>query len=304
MIDLCTLGTGGTIPMPERALSSLYLRLNGQALLIDCGEGTQIQIEKLGWGFLCIQGLLLTHYHADHCSGLPGFLLALAKATRTEPFHIWGPPGLRTVVNGLRVIAPQLPYPLVLHELPDEDSSFSLLGLDICAFPLRHGLPCLGYRFELKRPPAFLPQQAAALGLPLPLWGRLQRGETVTHQGRTVEPQQVMGPTRPGIVFVYATDTRPVPGIVTHGQGADLMILEGMYGEEQHLPLALKNHHMLFAESAQLAAQAGAKRLLLTHFSTRIEQPEELLPAARAVFPQTDVAADGMKLTLSYPERR
>ena len=118
MIDLCTLGTGGSIPLHTRALASLYVRVQGRAFLLDCGEGTQMEIGRLGWGFLRIEALVLTHYHADHCSGVPGFLLALAKAGKTEPFAIYGPPGLRRVIEGLRVIAPQLPYALELHELP------------------------------------------------------------------------------------------------------------------------------------------------------------------------------------------
>ena len=116
MLDLCTLGTGGTMPMPDRALSALYARVNGRALLIDCGEGTQVGVQKLGWGMQCIDGILIGHFHADHCSGLPGMLLALTKALRTEPLHIYGPAGLTQVVNGLRVIAPQLTFPVILHD--------------------------------------------------------------------------------------------------------------------------------------------------------------------------------------------
>ena len=134
------------------------------------------------------------------------------------------------------------------------------------------------------------------------LWRILQRGETVSMDGQTYYPHQVLGQPRRGITFVYATDTRPVPGIVRMGQDSDLMILEGMYGAEEKLPLAHKNCHMLFREAAQLARDAGTKRLLLTHFSTSIETPEEFLPNAQAVFPETTCATDGMTLTLRYPE--
>ena len=131
MLDLCTLGTGGTMPLPDRALSSLYVRVNGRSLLIDCGEGTQVGVQKLGWGMQCIDGILISHYHADHVSGLPGMLLALTKAMRTEPLHIYGPAGLPYIVGGLRVIAPQLTFPVILHELKDDLSPFSLIGLTI-----------------------------------------------------------------------------------------------------------------------------------------------------------------------------
>jgi ribonuclease Z len=301
MIDLCTLGTGGTMPLHTRALASLYVRNGARALLVDCGEGTQVEIGRLGWGFLRIEALLLTHYHADHCSGLPGLLLALTKAGRTEPLHVWGPPDLRRVVTGLRVIAPQLGYEPVLHELPLSGGSFGAAGLRVRAFPLDHGMPCLGYRFDMDRPRAFLPERARALGIPLRAWSFLQRGETVIVDGRTWRPEQVLGEARRGISFVYATDTRPVPGIAAAGRGTQLMILEGMYGGEEDLPKALKNSHMLFRESAALAAQAGTERLLLTHFSTSLEEPEAFLDAARAVFPAADCARDGMTLTLGYP---
>ena len=304
MIDLCTLGTGGSIPLHTRALASLYVRVQGRAFLLDCGEGTQMEIGRLGWGFLRIEALVLTHYHADHCSGVPGFLLALAKAGKTEPFAIYGPPGLRRVIEGLRVIAPQLPYALELHELPFGEAAFEVCGLQAASFALDHGMPCLGYRFDLARPPKFDPEKAQGLGIPMALWGRLQQGETVElPDGRTVAPEAVMGPPRKGLSFLYATDTRPVPAIAKMGEGTDLMFLEGMYGEEEKLPLAVHNHHMIFRESAALAAQAGTKRLILTHFSTSLEEPEAFVDNARAVFPETVCATDGMVTQIRYEGR-
>lgn len=159
MLDLCTLGTGGALPLPDRGLAALYIRLNGRGLLIDCGESTQTAIRRVGWGFRHIDGLLLTHYHGDHCGGLPGFLLSLAKSGREEPFHIWGGPGLKHVVNGLRVIAPQLPYEVVLHEF-DRSAAFTALGMNIEAFPLHHSVPCFGYKLTLPRPRGFLREKA------------------------------------------------------------------------------------------------------------------------------------------------
>lgn len=284
------------MPLHTRALASLYVRNGARALLVDCGEGTQVQVGKLGWGFQRIEAILISHYHADHCSGVPGFLLALTKAGRTEPVHIWGPPGLNRVIGGLRVICPTLSFEPVLHELPDGGGAFEAAGLRIRAFPLNHGMPCLGFRFDLDRPRAFLPDRAQALGIPVRLWQTLQRGEPA--EGWL--PDQVLGPERRGIAFVYATDTRPVPAVAEAGRGADLMILEGMYGSEEDLPKALKNSHMLFRESAELAREAGCGRLILTHFSTALEEPEACLDAARSVFPDTVCACDGMTLTLHY----
>ena len=300
MFDLCTLGTGGTMPMPDRALASLYARVNGRAILIDCGEVTQVGVQRLGWGMQCIDAILISHFHADHCSGLPGMLLALTKALRTEPLHIYGPVGLTQVVNRLRVIAPQLTFPVVLHELTGQ-TDFELIGMTITAFPLDHGMPCFGFRLHLPRKAAFDPEKARALNVPLPLWKLLQKGESAEVDGRVIRPEDVMGAPRQGITVVYATDTRPVEDIPNLGFRCDLMILEGMYGAEEKFPLAVKNHHMLYREAAALARDAEAGRLLLTHFSTSIDTPEEYLPNAQEIFPATDVAVDGMTITLQYP---
>lgn len=303
MLEFCTLGTGGTLPIPERALSSLYVRVNGQALLIDCGEGTQVGIRRLGWGFRCLDGLLLTHFHGDHCTGLAGLLLSLEKAGRDEPFHIWGPKGLKRVVEGLCVVVPPLGYPVLLHELPSEGGEAELIGLQIRAFPVNHGgIPCFGYRLTLPRRAAFDPEKARALGVPVQDWKRLQEGETLRAGLRKIRPEDVTGAERRGITLVFSTDTRPCETLDRYASGADLLILEGMYGTEEKRPQALKNHHMLFTEAAETARKAGAGALLLTHFSTSMEDPEEYLPAARAIFERTWAAKDGQTVTLRYPE--
>lgn len=303
MLECCTLGTGGALPLPDRALASLYVRVKGKSLLIDCGEGTQVGIRSLGWGFRCLDGLLITHYHGDHCTGLPGLLLSLDKAGRAEPFHIYGPVGLRRIVDGLRVVAPALRFPVQLHEISPGDS-FRLIGLDIDCFPLDHGIPCLGYRLHLPRSAAFDPVKARALNVPMPMWKTLQQGECVQVNGATIHPEDVTGAPRKGVTLVYATDTRPVPVIPEIARHADLLFLEGMYGDDEKLPQAHRNHHMIFHEAAELARQAEVQQLVLTHFSNCIDDPLEYLPLAQAIFPHTQCAADGMCFTLQYPERK
>ena len=304
MLEFCTLGTGGTLPIPERALSSLYVRVNGRSLLIDCGEGTQVGIRRLGWGFRCLDGMLLTHYHGDHCTGIAGLLLSLEKAGRDEPFHIWGPRGLKRVVEGLCVIVPPLSFAVHLHELPPEGGEAEIIGLKIRAFPVNHGgIPCFGYRLTLERGAVFDPEKAKALGVPVQDWKRLQQGETLRNGLRKIRPEDVTGGRRKGITLVFSTDTRPCETLEKQCMDADLLILEGMYGSEEKLPQALKNHHMLFAEAAEIARKTEPGGLLLTHFSTSMEDPVEYLPAAREIFERTWAASDGQTVTMRYPEK-
>ena len=305
MLEFCTLGTGGTLPIPERALSSLYVRVNGKSMLIDCGEGTQVGIRKLGWGFRCMDGLLLTHYHGDHCTGLAGLLLSLEKAGRDEPFHIWGPRGLKRVVEGLCVIVPQLSFPVLLHELPAEGGEAELIGLKIRAFPVDHGgIPCFGYRLTLNRSAVFDPEKAKQLNVPMKDWKRLQQGETVHVGMKKILPGDVAGAARKGITLVFSTDTRPCETLEKNCGDADLLILEGMYGTEDKMPQALKNHHMLFREAAEIARKTEPGGLLLTHFSTSLEDPEEFLPETRTIFERTWAAKDGETVVMRYPEGR
>ena len=304
MLECCTLGTGGTLPLADRALSSLYVRENGRGMLIDCGEGTQVGIRKLGWGFRCIEDILLTHYHGDHCTGLAGLLLSLEKAGKTETLHIWGPRGLKRVVEGLCVIVPPLSYPVILHELPPEGGEIESIGLRIRAFPVDHGgIPCYGYRMTLPRKNVFSPEKAKALGVPVSEWKKLQDGESVRTGRRTVRPEEVTGAPRKGITVVFSTDTRPCETLRKYTKEADLLILEGMYGDEEKMPQALKNHHMMFREAAEIAREAQPGALLLTHFSTSMEDPESYLDGVRTVFGNTWTAKDGGTVTLRYPEK-
>ena len=301
MIDLCLLGTGGTLPLPDRALSSMYVRVNGRAMLVDCGEGTQVGIRRLGWGFRCLEGVALTHFHGDHVTGLAGLLLSLEKSGKEDTFEIYGPPGLKRMVEGLCIIVPKLSFPVLLHELPPGGESFEMIGMNIRAFPVNHGIPCYGYRMELNRKGAFDPEKANALKIPMKEWKKLQAGEKVRIGMHTVHPEQVLGADRKGISLLFSTDTRPCETLYKYARGVDLAILEGMYAEEEKEPLARKNHHMLFREAAEIAKESGTARLALTHFSTSLEEPEAGLPMAEAVFPGTIIGRDGMILRLKYP---
>jgi Metal-dependent hydrolases of the beta-lactamase superfamily III len=300
MIDICLLGTCGMMPLPGRWLSSTLVRCGPTLTLFDCGEGTQIPWKSLGWGFRQVGAICLSHMHADHVAGLPGVLFMIAHAGRTEAVDIYGPVGTHYVVDGLRRIAADLPFPIHIHEMRGGEH-FTLPGeLQATCAPAAHGIPCLAYRADLARRPEFQADKARALGLPVQLWSRLQRGETLTFQDQTITPEQVLGPPRRGIAFAYITDTRPTPILSELAQNVDLLICESMYDQAEDLPLARANAHMLATESAGIAKAANARALVLTHFSPKISNPDHAEKAARTVFPSTRAAHDGMIITLDY----
>ncbi|GCE20060.1 ribonuclease Z [Dictyobacter kobayashii] len=302
MIDICILGTCGMMPLPGRWLSCALVRNGSTLTLFDCGEGTQIPWKSLGWGFRQLGAICLSHMHADHVAGLPGVLFMVAHAGRTEPLHIYGPAGTGYIIEGLRRIAPELPYPILIHELKGQEE-FSLPGgLQATSAPANHGIPCLAYRVELARRPAFQAAKAQELGLPVQLWSHLQHGETVEHQGQTILPEQVLGPPRRGISFAYITDTRPTQQLTALARDVDLLICESMYDNPEDLPLAKSNSHMLATESAGIARAAGAHELVLTHFSPKIHDTRQAEKAARAVFERTRAAKEGMVISLDFSD--
>lgn len=302
MLDVVLLGTGGTMPLKNRWLTSCLLRHEGQSVLIDCGEGTQIALKCAGRSVQRLDLLCITHFHADHISGLPGLLLSMGLEGRTEPLTICGPAGLQRTVEGLRVIAPELPFSIHFKELTAPAESLHFAGLDITAFPVYHTMHCYGYRLSLPRAGKFDPDRARAASIPLAAWGKLQKQETVEINGVTYYQHQVLGAPRRGLSVTYCTDTRPVPAITEHAQDADLLILEGMYGDSEKYGKALETKHMLFEEAAAIARDAHAKRLWLTHYSPSLPDPETYLPDAQAIFPQTVCAKDGQAIDLQFEE--
>lgn len=300
MIDICMLGTCGMMPLPGRWLSCALVRCGATLTLFDCGEGTQIPWKTLGWGFRQLGAICFSHMHADHVAGLPGVLFMVAHAGRTEPLDIYGPPGTTYIVEGLRRLAADMPYPIHIHEMKGGES-FSLPGeLQGTCTAATHGIPCLAYRVDLKRQPSFQPDKARALGLPVQLWSRLQHGETLDYNGRTITPTQVLGEPRRGISFAYITDTRPTTALSDLAQDVDLLICESMYDTSADLPQARANAHMIAEESAGIAKAAGAHSLLLTHFSPKINDPTRAEKAARSVFAKTRAARDGTTISLEF----
>lgn len=302
MLDVCLLGTGGTVPLPERWLTSLLVRWEGKELLIDCGEGTQIAMHAHGFSCRHINTILLTHFHADHTAGLPGLLLSMAKADRTEPITIIGPKGLPEILKGVYLVARYIPFEIHYMELEENEQEFDVDDLHIRAFSLRHSVPCYGYELNLERRPKFDVEKARENYVPLQAWNMLQKGSNVELNGVTYTPEMVMGTARRGIKVVYATDTRPVSAIGEHAKGADLLIAEGMYGDPEKLENAKQNKHMMMREAAEIAKEADVRELWFTHYSPSMYEPLIYEAEMVKVFEHAVVARDGQREDISFKD--
>ena len=304
MLDVCLLGTGGMMPLPYRWLTALMVRCGGSSILIDCGEGTQIALKEKGWSAKPIDVICFTHYHADHISGLPGLLLTMGNAERTEPLLLVGPKGLERVVTALRTIAPELPFSLQYKELTDNEQEFKAGPYVINAYRVNHNIVCYGYSISIPRAGRFQTDRALAQGVPKRYWSYLQKGEAIEAEGKIFTPDMVLGPVRKGIKVTYCTDTRPTPVISRYAKDADLFICEGMYGEPGKETKAREYKHMTFYEAAGLAKEAQPKELWLTHFSPSLTYPEEFMEEVRKIFPNAKAGKDGKTIELHFEEEK
>lgn len=300
MLDVCLLGTSGMMPLPGRWLTALMTRLNGSSLLIDCGEGTQIAIREKGWSFHSIDVICFTHYHGDHISGLPGLLLSMGNADRTEPVTLIGPKGLERVVSALRIIAPELPFELKFIELSQPRETIEANGYQIEAFRVNHNVICYGYNLLVKRAGRFLPEKAQENNVPKELWSKLQKGMSIEKDGVLYTPDSILGSPRKGIKVTYCTDSRPVEAIANAAKESDLFICEGMYGDKDKDDKAAINKHMTFYEAADLAKRANVKELWLTHYSPSLIRPEEFMKETKEIFPAAKPGKDRKSITIEF----
>ena len=206
LLKVTLLGTGGTQPLPERALAAAAVTVGGRSVLLDCGEGTQVGLRRYGVSAYRLSAVLLTHYHGDHILGLPGLLQTLGSLNRTEPLTIYGPHGIEPVAQAVMALAGAQPYPVRWQAI---DGTFAVDTLKITPVPLKHRVPCQGYVLDLPRAGKFDAARAKAAGIPLEYWSVLQRGESIGG----FAPEQVLGAPRRGLKVVYATDTRPCPAL-------------------------------------------------------------------------------------------
>lgn len=306
MIDICLLGTSALLPLPDRALTAAALTCAGHSILFDCGEGTQTAARRHGVSLLKIDMIALTHYHGDHIFGLPGLMQTMFCMGRTEPLYITGPAGLSRELSPILRLAGGLSYEIRLIEAGEEPIKLSRLVKGwpeesrLSSFATNHRVISRGYCFHLERAGKFLPEKARELGVPVNMWSKLQRGESVELDDNTFLPEQVMGARRKGLKFVFTGDTSPCASLVSAARGADLMICDATYAEDGQAQLALERGHMNFDMASKCARDAGAKRLWLSHYSQLVKEPEEYLPMAAKNFPDAECGTDGKRITLLF----
>ena len=297
------LGTAASRPTIERNVASLAIVREGETFLVDCGEGTQRQMMKYGISFN-FADLLITHWHADHYLGLMGLCRTLVLQDRAEPMRVWAPKGAERMLKKMDGLGlERLSFAMEVKELAPGDI-IQRDGYTIKAFNLDHrGAPSLGYALvEEERRGRFNPDLARELGIPEgPLWGKIHKGEAITlDDGRMIEPSVLVGPTRAGRTLVVTGDTRPTEATIEAAQGADLLVHEATFAEEE-ATRAIETGHSTAREAATVAAKAGVKKLALTHLSARYTRDtSDLERESRNVFAETVIARDGMEIALGF----
>ena len=304
MLSLTFLGTAASIPTVDRNVAGLAVQREGETILFDCGEGNQRQMMRYGVGF-AFREVFFTHYHADHLLGITGLLRTMGLQDRSAPVALYGPKGAQKILSAaISLGIERNKFPVEILEVKPGDR-LARPEYDIVVFETEHRADTVGYALvEHPRLGRFNPARARELGIPEgPLWGRLHKGETVSlADGRMVGPAEVVGGPRDGRILVYTGDTRPHPTVIEAARGADLLVHEATFASDE-LERARETGHSTAAEAARVALEAGARRLVLTHISSRYNRDaSELLAEARAVFPETTIARDGMTVDVSYAD--
>ena len=303
MLNLTFLGTSAARPTVERGVSAITLQREGETVLFDCGEGTQRQMMRYGVGF-SLSEIFFTHFHSDHFLGITGLVRTMGLQGRTEPMTFWGPSGARRVLtHALELGHERTPFEVTVNEVQPGDR-LGRDGYDLEVVAADHGGSAVSWVLrEHERLGRFDPEKARAMGIPEgPLWGRLHKGEVVTVDGVAIRPDDLVGPSRAGRLVAISGDTRPTDAFVAAVQGADLIVHEATFSHEEH-DRAVETRHSTAVEAAQVALAAGAKRLVLTHLSARFSVgSDQLLEEARAVFPETEIARDGMTVEIPFPD--
>ena len=304
MLTATFLGTGAATPTVDRNVAGLAVQREGETILFDCGEGNQRQMMRYGVGFSFTE-IFFTHYHADHILGVTGLLRTMGLQDRSAPVTLYGPRNAQRVLGAAVALGIERNrFPVEIREIKPGDR-LRREHYDIVVFETEHRPDTVGFALaEHTRLGRFNPERAREVGVPEgPLWGRLHRGETVVlDDGRSVSPSDLVGSPRRGRTLVYSGDTRPSLAVVEASRGADLLIHEATFGSDE-LERAKETGHSTAAEAARVAVEAGVRRLVLTHISPRYSRDApELLAEARAIFPETVVARDGLTVDVPFAD--
>jgi ribonuclease Z len=302
MLSITFLGTGAAMPTVDRNVSGLALQREGETILFDCGEGSQRQMMRYGVGFSFTE-IFFTHYHADHMLGVTGLLRTMGLQERSVPVTLYGPRGAQRMLGAAIALGIERnKFPIEIVELRPGDRLVRA-DYDIVVFETEHRADTVGYALvEHIRLGRFHPERALELGIPEgPMWGRLHKGQAVVlDDGRRIEPEDLVGEPRRGRTVVYSGDTRPTLSLIQAARDADLLVHEATFGGDE-LERARETGHSTAAEAAQVALDAGVRRLVLTHISPRYgRDAPELLAEARAIFPETTIARDGMTIEVPF----
>ncbi|MDE5946413.1 MAG: ribonuclease Z [Oscillospiraceae bacterium] len=299
MIDVCLAGTGGMLPMPERWLTCFWLEYNGKACLIDCGEGTQITLSKNGCKISRLDALFITHIHADHISGLPGLLLSLGNYGKTGVLKIYSHSEVYGIIKSLCCICPVLPFEIEFHELSSDNiSEFKWNDIDVKSIPLKHSIECLGYSFTLNRKPVFNPQKAKSLNIDVKYWKTLHEGKNIEIDGNIITSDMVTDEKRLPLKITYMTDSVYFDEMIDFAENSDLLVCEGMYGDDEYIDKMREKGHMVFSQSAKVALESHSKKLWLTHYSPALVNPFEYEENIKKIFTNTVISRDGERMTL------
>lgn len=294
MPEVCLLGTGGMKPLPDRALTGLWVSHEGRSLMVDCGEGMQISAARSGCSLAKLEAMFITHFHADHIAGLPGFLLSAGNNGKTSDLHIYSPAGADYFIGGLLRICPELPFKVILHELDGKGGELEAIGLSVKYMPVRHRVPCFCYSFTENRLPVFDPVKAKQLDIPVEHWKTLHAGGTIELDGKIITSEMVTGEKRPPLKITYITDTLYFDFLADFAENSDLLIAEGMYGDDSYIDKMKEKCHMVFSQSARLAASSHSKELWLTHYSPALKDPLEYEAMMKGLFENTVISCDGI----------
>jgi ribonuclease Z len=302
MLSVTFLGTGAATPTIDRNVAGLSVQREGEMFLFDCGEGNQRQMMRYGVGF-SFKEIFFTHYHADHMLGVTGLLRTMGLQDRSAPVTLYGPKGAQRILTAaISLGIERNKFPVEIVEVKPGDTLVRD-EYDIVVFETEHRADTVGYALaEHTRLGRFNPDRARELGIPEgPLWGRLHKGQPVIlEDGRTFTPADLVGAPRRGRRLVYSGDTRPHLPVIEASRGADLLVHEATFAGDE-LERARETGHSTAAEAARVALEAGVRRLALTHISSRYNRDAtELLAEARAVFPDTVIARDGLTLDVPY----